>query len=120
MVPRIEIKLDEVDFHQLALDLLEKCPFHASKSFSEGFHYFICEFFNDLDTMLIYLQIEKGVASLPLETFLTFPLDNLSQEMSSLNFIEAKEFMLGVDRAIELSTEAIYLVSYSPFNNQAA
>lgn len=108
MSPELLINLKEVNLQELGLKLLEQCPKNSTNMFSEGFYYFVCELFDSLDSSLLHFKIEEEIAILPLEIYLEEPLEYLPERTIHLNNTDKKEFLLGVDQAIEVCSNALY------------
>lgn len=109
MSDKIKIKVDEHDFQFIGAEVLSSCPANKNKEFVDGFLFYTQELFETLEMMTPVLQIDDGYSLIPLDLFISDPLNYLDELTQNLSSFQKKAFLEGFELGMEKSCQAIQL-----------
>lgn len=105
----LKIKLDEIDFQFIGAEVLNLCPQNKGLHFTDGYLFYVQEFFDSLSLLAPFFQIRDKYSDLPLDFFINEPLDNLEKETNNLSNAQKREFLEGFNLGMDNSCKAIQL-----------
>lgn len=114
------IKISEIDIPNLIYEIYDHCPVGTNEAFSDGYTYFVENFFEYIEFFSMVYLVDVGVADIDINKVTIEILNYVDSHLEEFDANYKKSFLTGIESAVEPCIDTIKLASYYAKNKLAA